>query len=125
MLNSLPVMLIIGCLLGFLAGLGVGGGSLLILWLTLVVGLEHSAARAINLMFFIPTAIVASFFRWRQGNLDIKAVLPAIIGGCLAAAVFSLLSKRIDIGLIKKLFGALLLLTGLRELFYKPKKSGT
>jgi uncharacterized membrane protein YfcA len=90
-----------------------------------VVGLEHSAARAINLMFFIPTAIVASFFRWRQGNLDIKAVLPAIIGGCLAAAVFSLLSKRIDIGLIKKLFGALLLLTGLRELFYKPKKGGT
>ncbi len=121
MLNSLPVMLIVGCALGFLAGLGVGGGSLLILWLSLVIGLEHSAARAINLLFFIPTAIIASFFRWRQGKLDIKTVLPAIIGGCISAACFSLLSKQIDIHLIKKLFGVLLLATGLRELFYKPK----
>ena len=122
MLNSLPVMLLIGCLLGFLAGLGVGGGSLLILWLTLVIGLDHNAARAINLMFFIPTAVVASFFRWRQGKLEIKTVLPAIIGGCITAACFSLLSKQIDIHLVKKLFGLLLLATGLRELFYKPPK---
>ena len=37
MLESLPVALIVGTLLGFLTGLGVGGGSLLILWLTLVL----------------------------------------------------------------------------------------
>lgn len=121
MLNSLPVMLIIGCALGFLAGLGVGGGSLLILWLSLVVGLEHSAARAINLLFFIPTAIIASFFRWRQGKLDIKTVLPAILSGCVSAAGFSLLSKQMDISLLRKLFGILLLVTGLKELLYKPR----
>ena len=123
MLNSLPVMLIIGCVLGFLAGLGVGGGSLLILWLSLVVGLEHSAARAINLLFFIPTAIIASFFRWRQGKLDLKTVLPAILSGCVSAACFSLLSKQIDTSLLRKLFGFLLLITGLKELLYKPKNS--
>lgn len=122
MLNSLPVMLIVGCLLGLLAGLGVGGGSLLIIWLTLAIGLEHSAARAINLLFFIPTAIIASFFRWRQGKLDISAVLPAIIGGCISAACFSLLSKQIDISLLKKMFGVLLLITGIKELCYKNKK---
>lgn len=121
MLNSLPVMLIIGCVLGFLAGLGVGGGSLLILWLSLVIGLEHSAARTINLLFFIPTAIIASFFRWRQGKLDIKVILPAVLAGCVSAACFSLLSKRMDISLLKKLFGILLLITGIKELFYKPK----
>lgn len=123
MLNSLPVMLIVGCLLGFLAGLGVGGGSLLIIWLSLVIGLEHSAARAINLLFFIPTAIIASFFRWRQGKLDIGAVLPAIIGGCVSAACFSLLSKQIDISLLKKLFGILLLITGIKEVLYKKQKN--
>lgn len=120
MLNSLPVMLMIGCALGFLAGLGVGGGSLLILWLSLVIGLEHSVARAINLLFFIPTAVIASCFRWRQGKLDIRTVLPAVITGCISAACFSLLSKQIDIRLLKKLFGFLLIITGVKELLYKP-----
>lgn len=114
-------MLIVGCALGFLAGLGVGGGSLLILWLSLVVGLEHSAARTINLLFFIPTAIIASIFRWRQGKLDLKTVLPAILSGCVSAACFSLLSKQIDISILRKLFGILLLITGLKELLYRPK----
>lgn len=122
-LNSLPIMLVVGCLLGFLAGLGVGGGSLLILWLSLVIGLEHTAARAINLLFFIPSAILASLFRWRQGKLNMKTLLPAIIGGCISAACFSLLSKQIDISILRKLFGVLLLITGIRELIYKPKKS--
>lgn len=122
MLNSYPVMIIIGGLLGFLAGLGVGGGSLLIIWLTLVVNLEHNIARIINLMFFIPSAIIASFFRWKQGPLDLKKVIPAVIGGCISAACFSILSKQIDLNLIRKLFGILLLLTGFRELFYKSKK---
>lgn len=122
MLDSLPIKLIIGCLLGFLAGLGVGGGSLLILWLTLVIGLEHTAAKSINLMFFIPTALIASFFRWKQGVLKLKTVLPAIIFGCISAGIFSILSKHLDVQLLKKLFGILLLVTGVRELLYKPKK---
>lgn len=123
MLESLPVMLCTGSILGFLSGLGVGGGSLLMLWLTLVLGMEHSIARTINLLFFIPSAVIASLFRWRQGTLNIKKVLPAIIGGCVSAACFSLISKQIDVTLLKKLFGILLLITGLRELFYRPRKA--
>ena len=34
MLESLPVIIIVGTVLGFLSGLGIGGGSLLIIWLT-------------------------------------------------------------------------------------------
>lgn len=122
MLESLPVMLIVGTLLGFLSGLGVGGGSLLMLWLTLVLQMEHSTARSINLLFFIPSALIASLFRKKQGSLNIKKILPAIIAGCVSAAVFSFISKVIDVSLLKKLFGGLLLFTGLRELFYKPAK---
>lgn len=120
MLDSIPVTIIIGVILGFLSGIGVGGGSLLVLWLTLVLGMEHSDARIINLLFFIPSALVASFFRWKQGNLDFKKILPAIITGCIAAGLFSALSKQMDIALLKKLFGVLLLITGIRELLYKP-----
>ena len=123
MLNSLPVMLAIGAVLGFLSGLGVGGGSLLMLWLTLILGIDHSIARNINLLFFLPTAAIASFFRWKQGALDLKKVLPAIVAACISAALFAWLSRRIDITLIKKSFGALLLLTGIREILYRPRKA--
>lgn len=121
MLESLPVVLAVGTVLGFLAGIGVGGGSLLILWLTLVLGMDHPEARIINLLFFLPSAIVASIFRWKQGKLEIKKVLPAIITGCIAAGVCSFLSSSMDITLLKKLFGGLLIITGIRELMYKPR----
>lgn len=121
MLNSLPVMIIIGVLLGFLSGLGVGGGSLLMLWMTLVLHIDHEIARNINLLFFLPAAIIASVFRWRQGALSLKKILPAIVAGCIAAAVFSFVSKQADLTVLKKLFGILLVLTGLRELFYRER----
>ena len=65
MLESFPFALVVGVVLGYLSGLGVGGGSLLILWLTLVLGMEQGTARAINLMFFITAAGAVSVLRWR------------------------------------------------------------
>ena len=123
MLESIPVAIIIGILLGFLAGLGVGGGSLLILWLTLVLGIDAETARAINLMFFITAAGSVSFFRWRHGVLQIRVIIPAMISGCIAAMAFSVLSQWIDQTFVKRLFGSLLLITGFRELFYRPRKA--
>ena len=77
MLNSFPTILIIGTILGFLTGLGVGGGSLLILWLTFATHAQQDVARGINLLFFLPSAVVSCCFRWKQGTLCIKQVLPA------------------------------------------------
>lgn len=122
MLSSFPFILILGTALGFLAGLGVGGGSLLIIWLTLVLDMPHPQARILNLLFFLPAAIITSIFRWQQGNLNIKKVLPGIIAGCTAAFLCSILSSKLDIALLKKLFGFLLLITGIKELLYRPKK---
>lgn len=123
MLESLPVTLAVGCVLGFLAGLGVGGGSLLMLWLTLALGTDHNTARTINLLFFIPTAIVACSFRWKQGSLNFRKILPAVIAGIVSAGCCAWLSQHVDVSLLKKLFGGLLLFTGLRELFYRPRKA--
>ena len=123
MLNAFPVAVIAGIVLGYLAGLGVGGGSLLIIWLTLVQNMDHPTARAINLMFFIAGAAVVSLFRWKKGQLNIKKILPAIIAGCIAAGIFSWFSRIIDVTAIRKFFGILLLITGIRELFYRPRKA--
>jgi len=121
MLESLPVMLLVGTVLGFLAGLGIGGGSLLILWLTAVLETDPQTARCINLLFFLPAAVIACLFRRKQGQLDLKAVLPAIVSGCVAAGIFSFVGMNLDTSLLKKLFGGLLIITGLRELTYKSK----
>lgn len=121
MLDSFPIALIVGTILGFLSGLGIGGGSLLILWLTMVLEIPHSTARGINLLFFLPTASIACYLRWRGNAIQFQKILPAILGGCLAAAALSRVGMLLDLELIKKLFGGLLILTGLRELLYRPR----
>ena len=122
MLESLPVTLLVGTLLGFLTGLGIGGGSLLILWLTMVLGMDPLTARGINLLFFIPAALIACVFRWKQKKLNLPRILPAIIAGCAAAALCAWWSESLDIELLKKAFGFVLIGAGLRELLYKENR---
>lgn len=121
MLDSLIVAIPIATLLGFLSALGTGGGSLLILWLTMAVGLPQDTARAINLMFFIPSALIACIFRKQQGSVDFKKIWPTIAAGCACALLFSWIGTDLDVSILKKLFGALLIFTGVRELLYRPR----
>ena len=123
MLTSLPFTLVLSCLLGFLSGIGVGGGSLLMLWLTVVAGLPRETARSINLLFFLPAALIACCFRRKQKLLPVKTIFPAVLSGCIGAALFSILGIGWDADVLKKGFGLLLVFTGLRELFYKEKKA--
>ena len=118
------ISILVGSLLGFLAGLGVGGGSLLMLWLTAIVSTDYLMARSINLLFFIPCACISTLFRHKSGHLELKKLFPSILCGCAAAAFTSFFSYRMDLELIKKLFGGLLILTGLREISYNQKKPG-
>lgn len=113
----------VATVLGFLAGLGVGGGSLLMLWLTTVVHMEYADARTVNLLFFLPTALIATLFHRKQGSVKLRKVIPAILCACVTAAVFSVIGKHMDTSIIKKLFGGILIFTGLRELFYRPRKA--
>lgn len=121
MLESLPVAISVAAILGFLTGLGVGGGSLLILWLTAVLNWQPEAARGMNLLFFLPSAVISCLFRKKQGDIPVKKLLPSILSGCAAAAITSYLGQMLDTGLLKKIFGALLLITGARELCCRPK----
>lgn len=116
------ISIMVGIVLGFLAGLGIGGGSLLILWLTFVMHLDPQTARGINLLFFLPCALAALHFRRKQGAINFSKILPAMIAGCAAALAFSWLGSNLDLELLKKLFGGLLIVTGLRELFYKVRE---
>lgn len=78
--------LLVASALGFLSGLGIGGGSLLIIWLMLVCKADYPAAKYINLMFFIPSALIATVIRLVQKKLPFRQVILAAISGCAAAA---------------------------------------
>lgn len=112
-----------GIVLGGLSALGVGGGSLLMLWLTLVLGADQEYARLMNLMFFIPCALSATLFRWREGRLSWLLTATAIAGGCVGALAGSYWRQHLDLELMRKVFGCFFILCGIRELLYRPKKA--
>lgn len=116
------VNVLVGAGLGFLSGLGVGGGSLLLLWLTLVVGLPQSEARVMNLMFFVPCALLATAFRWKQSKLDKRLLLPAVAAGLAGAWLGNIIGPGIDKEILRRAFGVMFLLCGIRELRWSAQK---
>ena len=123
MLDSAPVAIIMGIVLGFLSGLGIGGGSLLMVWLTAVLRWSIQDARAVNLLFFLPSAFIACIIRYKKGILNWKVVLPAILSGCLLAVAGSIVSKWANTTTLQKIFGVLLILAGTKEVFYRERKA--
>ena len=115
------VNVLVGAALGFLSGLGVGGGSLLLLWLTLIAGVPQAQARVMNLMFFVPCALVATLFRRKKSGPDWRLALPAILAGLPGALLGNFLGPMLNPALLKKAFGILFIICGIRELRCKPK----
>lgn len=122
MLSSTGFSILLGAVLGFLTGLGTGGGSLLLLWLTLVLGMDPQTARTVNLMFFIPAAVTASLVRLFRGGIPFRKIILPALAGCVSAAVFAVAGSHMDTEHLKKAFGVLLIFTGVRELLYRPQR---
>lgn len=90
----------------------MGGGTLLIPLLTLLLGVEQRTAQAVNLVAFIPMAIVVCIINAKRKNLDYKSILkvvaPALPMGILTAiAVGKINSKTLSV-----LFAVFLILLG-------------
>lgn len=114
---------LVSSVLGCLSGLGVGGGSLLMLWLTLVINMPIENARMINLMFFIPSAAISVLFHIKEDEFSIRPLLPAIVCGIFSSLLFVWISSQVSTDFLQKAFGILLLPTGLHELLYRERKA--
>ena len=97
---------------GILSGWGVGGGTLLLLCMTLILGVEHRTAQAINLLFFLPTAAVSVFFHRKKGRIDGKLWKRMALPGAAAAFAAAFLSLGMDVSLLRAPFGLFLLWGG-------------
>ena len=98
---------------GIISAWGVGGGTLLLLVMTLFLGVEQRAAQGINLLFFLPTALSALICHARQGYLDKPALKAAIPFAVPAALLGAWIATAVDVELLRKPFGIYLLLSGI------------
>jgi len=110
---------------GFLAGMagamGLGGGSILLLYLTLIAGVGQSMAQGINLMFFLPCGLVSVIFSLRSGLIDKRQALTGIALGLPGAVAGCLLAGWLGGDWLRKLFGVYMLALGLRELLRRKE----
>lgn len=109
--------ILIGLISGVVSGTGMGGGTILIFLLTFLIGIEQHAAQATNLIFFIPTSIVAIIVNLKNKNIDIKLAIIISIFGILGAIIGAIISINIDVQILKKCFGIFLLIIAIYEIY--------
>lgn len=118
MMNAL-----VGFLTGVLASMGLGGGFVLVVWLTLAQGMEQRRAQGINILFFLPIAFIAIIMHLKSGLVKKPLVKSLALGGVFGAVVGTLCVQIIPNELLKRLYAVFLLAFGLREIFSKPAQS--
>ncbi len=104
-------------LTGIFASMGLGGGGILIIYLTVVAGMDQTTAQGINLVFFIPISFIAILFYYKKKIIDWKIALIASSVGILGAILGSCLSAYIDSNILSKVFGIFLFFIGINQLF--------
>lgn len=109
--------IIISILSGALTSIGLGGGTLLIIGLTMFLGLEQKIAQSINLIFFIPTAITSIWINTKEKRIKWNFVGYIIGGSIIGAIIGSLIAININIKILRKLFGIFIGIIAIYEIY--------
>lgn len=99
--------------------MGIGGGTILIPALTIFLKTPQHIAQSINLLSFIPTALVAIISHMKQGNIEKKITLKLILCGVIGALIGSYFAVRLPGIVLRRLFGVFLLIMGIYEVCCK------
>ena len=112
---------LIGLVMGILSGLAIGGGTLLVPALVILMGVKQHTAQGICLAAFIPTALVAVITHYRQHNVKVVLAVCLTAGALLGAGIGATLANQCDAGLLRKVSGVFLVTMGLYEFFGKTQ----
>ena len=113
---SLWLPLLVGAATGILSAWGIGGGTLLLLVMTLFLGVDQRTAQGVNLLYFLPTAGMGLLYHRKNGLLDRQLLKRTIPWGLLGAAAGALLAANVDTDLLRRPFGVYLLAAGVSML---------
>lgn len=107
---------------GVISAFGIGGGTLLLLVMTLFLGVDGPVARCINLLYFLPTALGSLYYHKKNGYLNKTAIRAAIPLGVALAVAGAVAAAFLDTGVLRKAFGLYLLWAGISVLWPSKKK---
>lgn len=116
------IQILVGLISGIVSGMGMGGGSILILLLSIFLGVEQHVAQATNLVFFIPTALISIIINAKQKYIDYKTAIPVIITGITGAVAGAMIATKMNVTHLKKYFGYFLLSIAIFEIYSLIKK---
>jgi len=120
-LNAPWIAALAGLICGIISGFGIGGGSVLMVWMTAVAALDQRIAQSINLLYFLPTSAGALLFHIKNKMICWRAVIPAAVCGCLAAGASAWIAASVDVSILRKMFGGFLILVGLSEILKRKR----
>ena len=108
---------------GVITGFGIGGGTLLVLWLTMVRKTDQLAAQGINLLYFLPSAACALVSHIKNRRVVWRAVVFCTVAGAPTTVFSALFAAGIDTSLLRRIFGGFLVVVGVSELLRGTSKT--
>ena len=113
------IISIVAFLTGIVASMGLCGCMVLIIYLTIFSDTPQLLAQGINLVFFLPVAIISVIIHTHNKLIEWKKIIPAIICGAIGVYLGYIIATNISSGLLTKLFAFFIIIIGIREIFTK------
>lgn len=113
--------LLAGLFSGIIGAMGLGGGAVLVIYLAVFTSTDQLTAQGINLLFFIPIGLLAVVIYACKKKIKWKITVPAALFGLLGSAGGLMLTDMLGGKITAKIFGGLLVLLGISEIFWGSK----
>jgi uncharacterized membrane protein YfcA len=119
--SDIIILVLIGLSAGIIAGaLGVGGGIIIVPALVFVFGMTQHHAQGTSLaVLLFPVGILAVMNYYRKGYVNFRYALILIVAFVLGSYFGSLFSISLPESTLKRIFGVLMLVAGIRMIFGK------
>ena len=111
-----------GLISGIVSGTGMGGGTILILVLSVFIGIEQHTAQATNLIFFVPTSIAAIIIALKEKLIEWKTGRNIAVAGIVGAIVGSIIMSKLEVKLLRKCFAIFLAIIAIYEIYSLKKQ---
>lgn len=111
-----------GLFAGIIGGMGMGGGTLLIPILNICFGVPQHAAQALNLIGFVPMAVVALIIHAKNGLVDKRGLWKIVLSGLVFCAAGCFLARSINGEILRRIFGGFLVILSVLQTVSELKK---
>lgn len=101
---------------GMAGGMGLGGGAVLIPVLTLFLNMPQKQAQVINLIYFVPTAVIALTDHIKNKRIEKNILPPMTAAGVMGCIIGAFAAMLLSGGILRRMFGLFMSIMGIREL---------